>query len=322
MKLNELNKIEEGIVSSIKGMFTGQGGYQTQVQDIFIKDFVQDALTSLNNGIKGGLIGTDVGSTDAAAPEEPASPDTPAEPATPTTPTTPTTPAPGGTAPATTPPPMRTVGPTSAQATVAASRKFNKDVTKAQSAQADVRISNDKLKKDAEIAAAKPKFQQNATDRVAIQKARSAGLISEHYDRLNNIFESIINLDEEAKLRTISDFMMDWFTQYMQGVEWSGSKAIIQQKLDQLQKEYPNNVKQHLTNLAKTALALSKAGSPAGAPSQFTQAQDQRQQTINRTYKDIQDELSYLAKMDPRAYNKLLQDLKPAKTGFFNENDQ
>ena len=50
MKLNELNKIEEGIISGIKGLMSGQGSYQTKVQDIFIKDFIQDAMTSLNNG--------------------------------------------------------------------------------------------------------------------------------------------------------------------------------------------------------------------------------------------------------------------------------
>jgi hypothetical protein len=67
MNLTELNKIEESIVSSIKGMFTGQGGFQTKVQDIFIKDFVQDAITSLNNGVKGGLIDANVKSTPASA---------------------------------------------------------------------------------------------------------------------------------------------------------------------------------------------------------------------------------------------------------------
>ena len=68
MKLNELNQIEEAMFSGIRGMLSGQGGYQTRVQDIFIKDFVQDALTSLNNGVKGGLIDPNLKTTGPATP--------------------------------------------------------------------------------------------------------------------------------------------------------------------------------------------------------------------------------------------------------------
>ena len=39
MKLNDLSKIEEGLLSNIKDRFA-QGGYQTKVQNIFIKDMV------------------------------------------------------------------------------------------------------------------------------------------------------------------------------------------------------------------------------------------------------------------------------------------
>jgi hypothetical protein len=56
MNLRELDQIEEGIVSSIRGMFNKQGSSFTKIQDIFVKDFVQDAFTSLNSAIKGGLL--------------------------------------------------------------------------------------------------------------------------------------------------------------------------------------------------------------------------------------------------------------------------
>ena len=62
MKLNDVKQIEEGVFSAIKDRFK-QGGYQTNVQNIFIKDFVQDAITSLNNGIKGELIDPNIKST-------------------------------------------------------------------------------------------------------------------------------------------------------------------------------------------------------------------------------------------------------------------
>jgi len=70
MKINELNnpkKIDEmsslagalfGEVpmASLKGLLTGKGGKHQLSQDIFLRDFYQDALTSLDNGIKSGFI--------------------------------------------------------------------------------------------------------------------------------------------------------------------------------------------------------------------------------------------------------------------------
>lgn len=56
MNLGELNQIEEGIISSLRGAVTGKGSRNTMIQDIFIKDFIQDALTSLKNAIQGGLV--------------------------------------------------------------------------------------------------------------------------------------------------------------------------------------------------------------------------------------------------------------------------
>jgi hypothetical protein len=73
MKIEEFKKPTNEAFAGLRGMFSGQGTFQTQVQDIFIRDFMQDALVSLNNGIKGGLVST-VASPDAAPakPVEPA----------------------------------------------------------------------------------------------------------------------------------------------------------------------------------------------------------------------------------------------------------
>ena len=71
MKLNEFKQIEEqlkkqkldelslssfiGDVGSalVKGGFTGKGFKQQMIQDMFLKDFYDDAITSLDNAIKG-----------------------------------------------------------------------------------------------------------------------------------------------------------------------------------------------------------------------------------------------------------------------------
>lgn len=69
MKLNDFKKIEQQInegfwdtligdkaVASIKSPFTGATSHQQLVQDIFIKDFMGDAISALNTGVKSGLI--------------------------------------------------------------------------------------------------------------------------------------------------------------------------------------------------------------------------------------------------------------------------
>lgn len=75
MKINEIKQpttVNEGVgdavgglsralvgdyaTSAIKGMFTGKGTKEQLRQDLFFKDFYNDAVTSLQNGIKSGVI--------------------------------------------------------------------------------------------------------------------------------------------------------------------------------------------------------------------------------------------------------------------------
>jgi hypothetical protein len=68
MKINEINQpaqIDEGIGSAligdraaaaVRGFFSGKGTKHTQYQQAFLKDFYQDAITSLDNGIRGGFV--------------------------------------------------------------------------------------------------------------------------------------------------------------------------------------------------------------------------------------------------------------------------
>ena len=135
MKISEFKKIEEqrlaeislssfiGDVGSaaVKSGFTGKGFKQQMIQDMFLKDFYDDAYTSLDNAVKGRLVDPKARGTLAPTaveknpadvkPEQdqpgakpaPAAPATPAAPGTPATaPTTPGAPAakPGATAPA------------------------------------------------------------------------------------------------------------------------------------------------------------------------------------------------------------------------------
>jgi hypothetical protein len=269
MNLNELNKIEEGIVSSIKGMFSGQGGYQTQVQDIFIKDFVQDAITSLNNGVKGGLINPAAKSAGSSA-----------QPAT-------------GTANTAQPAGQQYMGkiaPNAGPATkpAAPASPFTTPT-----------LNQPKTTVSANTTASKP--GSITTGGVGMKVKESP------YDKMNRVFESIINIDEAPEARTIADFMTDWFTQYMQGVNWQSSQAIVKQKLNKLQDEYPKNVNQNLTDLARMGLALSKTSTPAGAPQEFSQAKKQEAGSIQ----ELKSTLDALSKSNPAGYNELIKTLKP-----------
>jgi hypothetical protein len=281
MNLNELNKIEEGIFSAIKDRFQ-QGGYQNKVQDIFIKDFVQDALTSLNNGVKGGLINPAAKSTGSSA--QPA-----AQPVT-------------GTANTAQPAGQQYMGkiaPNAGPATKPAAPASPLATPTLNQPKTTVSANTTTASKPGSI----------TTGGVGMKIKESP------YDKMNRVFESIINIDEAPEARTIADFMTDWFTQYMQGVNWQSSQAIVKQKLNKLQDEYPKNVDANLKDLARIGLALSKAGSPAGAPQEFTQAKKDQASSVE----DLKSALDGLSKSDPKAFNELIKNLKPVQTGFFSE---
>lgn len=280
MNLNELSKIEEGIFSAIKDRFQ-QGSYQNRVQDIFIKDFVQDALTSLNNGVKGGLINPAAKSTGSPTSSSNAQ----SAPAAGT--------ASAGTASAGTTGQqyMGKVAPNAGPATKPASPASPFTTPTLNQPKTTVSTTASPNSKPGSV----------TTGGAGLKVAETP------YDKMNRVFESIININEAPLARTIADFMMDWFTQYMQGVNWQSSKAIVQQKLNKLQDEYPKNANQNLTDLARIGLALSKTSTPAGAPQEFSQAKKQEAGSIQ----ELKSALDNLSRSDPAGYNELVKTLKP-----------
>lgn len=210
MNLHEVTKIEEGVISTIRGVLNKQGSKQTRIQDIFIRDFMQDAMASLNNAKNAGMISL------SKAP-----------------PSAPTTPSPAIT----------------------------------------------------------------------------------EYHAMNEIFENIIKLneasDDELPKMSVSEFMMNWFKQYMNGVAWEGSSDIVKASIDNFAKD-PTNMR-NLKKLAQTALALAKAGTPAGAPQEFKQSQQSNSQSIQKHFESIKELMDELAKTYPELYNKFIKTLQPVK---------
>lgn len=284
MNINDLNKIEEGIISGIRGMLSGQGNAQIRAQDNFIKDFMQDAMTSINNGLKGGLIDVNV---KPGSPTKPA--DNPAA------------------APAAGQQPTNAAEPAAEKPQTQYYGKIAPNARPATKPAAPVNpLTAPTLPKTTVSTKVSPGGTPGGITRGGPTFAKES-----KYHALNKIFESIVNIDEQEEKIPLADFLMSWYTQYMQGADWQGSKSIVQNKINTLVKEYPNNLKNNLKSLAQMSLALSKSGTPAGAPPEFAQVQQAGAKSLEQGIAEIQQFLGQLAKQNPSLYNKFIKSLQP-----------
>lgn len=300
MKINEFNqpkKINEGWLDTLLGPNLGakyakpEARHQAALK-VFLDDFVGDAMTSLDNGIKSGIIDPNITSSSASGKSD-EDPDASSNPA----------PTPG----------PKTPGPSGTEKTVAAAKGFRSGVTTAQAAKADQRTANDELRTAAAAAQKKPAFQQTADDKIAIQKARQAGLISESFDRLNFIFESIIKeLDSDGEVMSISQYMEDWFDLYMNGVNWRAKQNIVMPKIRDVEKTYDTDGgKAAIENLGRLAFAIS---GPAGqAPSGAKDINPAPTAPASPPGKKSKEQIkSDLASLSPRDREEVIKDVKAA----------
>ncbi len=340
MKLGELKQIEEGFFSNLKDKWR-QGSYQNQVEKIFIQDFVQDAFVSLNNGVKGGLVDANIKSTPNAGSNTP--PPSPGSPpgAAPGSPPGAAPGSPPGAAPGSPSPPdsAKAAAQRGRQTKAEEDRKYDEYVNKELKDMGlkigDIVTVNLDGKQVKGVVSGiggyegQFKFLPNTTDprapefpaRVYVDDIVNSApgtptTESATYQKLNHLFENIVNTLEQAATgkMSISQYMMNWFGQYMQGVQWQGSKDTVQQMLDQLQDEYPNNATQNINNLARTAFALSKASSkpPAGAPDQFKKEKTD----APKKAEEIAADLGEIAATNPELYRELYANLpKPGAPG-------
>ena len=99
----------------------------------------------------------------------------------------------------------------------------------------------------------------------------TGNLAESTYHSLNNVFESVISEmnGEGAATTTITDHMLEWFGQYMQGANWESKKAAILPHIKKIQDTYNSDKgKAAIKNLAKLAYAITGqrgSGMPAGA---------------------------------------------------------
>ena len=285
MKTNKRNrKVDEGLgdalggaaralvgdqaVSAIKGAFTGAGTKEQLTQDLFFKDFVNDAVTSLKNAVKSGLVNVKSKTNWNSTEQQPAAPQDNTQTNTQQSPyyggTSPnirkSTPAPQPANPFAAPTLKNTNVTTAAKPAAAAPATGGitsgglgyqpKPAAPAAKQQSDIKAAG-------KAAAAKPGFQRTAADKIAM---RAAGLKESEYNRLNAIFESIIEATEEPaqQVETIGQYMLEWFNSYMQGVNWKRYEPQVMKLIQNIENSYRRDGgKAAIKQLAKAAYAIS-----------------------------------------------------------------
>lgn len=191
-------------------------------------------------------------------------------------------------------------GPTSAQQTVDAAKQHRQEIAKAQQVQAA-----------GKAAAAKPGFQRTAADRIAM---KAAGLSEDAYDRLNTIFESIMEAGEEPQQQGIYQFVRNWYADYMGNLNWKAHEPQINKLLQNVQTSYKTDGgKAALSQLAQATYSLASAttaGRNGSRPSYADNEYASPQQSIqNLPPEQIKKAMVSLHNRNPYEYNQIKKTL-------------
>lgn len=224
-----LGNYGDALAKQTFGKASGLSKQDIMASNIFSNKFVSNALSSLDNAIKGGIVSMPQPATKPDRLQVPpgANPAPAAKPATPAKPAAPA---------------AKPATPTQPRQTVA-----QKAQTQLQKQQA--------MRQKGKMPVKKPMREE------------------EIYDRLNFIFESII---QEQDVYTIKDYLKTiWYPQFMKGVDYQPNQANIDQLLQQVEDTYAKDRgRAALTKLAQLSFAISprksqkdKDKQASGAPS-------------------------------------------------------
>ncbi len=289
MKTNEI--ISEGPISAaIKGAFTGRGTQQQLTLDIFLKDFYQDAITSLNTAIKGGYVNPELRTNSAdiiqkSPPKKPRGSNS------------------------LTPGPNNGPANDSQQQNIVTepnnpwiklfswgSKEFDKLKSQGYNDD-DARTSVLRQIGPTEGLDARdfkrigkqtdPKWQELA-NQFDIYIAKQVGQSNTpqtsepigEYNKMNRVFETIVETITLAEApeslptaKSIAQYIMIWFNAYMRGVNWESDKDHVQALARQIENTYSKDRgKAAIKQLAQTAFAISKTSGtvPKGAKNATT----------------------------------------------------
>jgi hypothetical protein len=310
MKINEIStpsNVNEGIGSAligdtaaaaVRGFFSGKGTKHTMDQQAFLKDFYQDAITSLDNGIRGGFIDKNITSNLDSGNAD--SNDTVVD-------------------PADAKPKSGEPGASAAQATKAQQQTTQTLNNYIKNAAKTINSTTDKRQKIAltkelvnamadrkgypewENALATvqqvikrgnvdPKFATTAINNLkagttmaeaykvyyinmlvesvgltwndlglcVIKKNSNLYLVEQKFLRMNRLFEGIMNLTENQKV-SVGQYMLRWFNAYMKNTNWQQDKAQVLPMIQQIEDTFSTDKgKKAIKQLAKTAFSISR----------------------------------------------------------------
>lgn len=276
MKINEINSLNEGIGSAligapaaaaIKGMFSGTGTKAQLAQDIFLKDFYGDAVTSLKNGISGGTVDKNLTMSAGNAPVGTDS---------------------------------ETSVPSNVNPGAGIQQMSPRDLTtaKAQNKTAPGSASG-----------TTPTKPMTPRERLMLQRQAKAVKEEATYDRLNSLFESIIEAEDEASTaKSIGEYMLEWFAVYMNGTNWESYRPKITELCRNIESSYrTGNWKGAIKTLAKAAFSIPGFTGAAGAKN--VKPVSSQPAVAAQTQTDIDKNIQAMFAKNPTGVKKAVQNL-------------
>lgn len=140
------------------------------------------------------------------------------------------------------------------------------------------------------------------------------------FDKLNQILESIINVDEDVPTKqSISQYLTSWFTQYLKTpITDANDQSLLKSYVDQAQASYPNN-KDALAKLANLGYSIlsdkqrggqsNPAANSAANPTAANPTAANPTMDATDLSAKIKEMIAQLAKLDKRAYSSLIASL-------------
>lgn len=149
-------------------------------------------------------------------------------------------------------------------------------------------------------------------DLVVLKEENNYFIVSESCYRYDILIENM--LAESAESRSISQFMTNWFSKYMQGVDYTEQQDIISRFLKQIEDTYEDDQGQEvLKKLGKLSWAISNIDSPA-QPSSDDAIPGKVSSTPldtdpDKLATDVRQRLKKLHQMDPKLYSDIAKEI-------------
>ena len=296
-KNNPDNQVNEALsdfigdvpAAAIKGMFTGKGFEEQGKQDIFIKKFVDSAYSALKNAIAHGIIDLRAtGSNTSGAVNHSTTNNIS---------TSSSTVAPGN---------ITTGGPSVPRSTAQPQQPQQPHPAVKPMSPRDLNAARSQNRPVPGTATGKgPPDRMTPQQRLMLQR-QSKAVKESTYDRLNMIFENIIN---ESQPETISSYIKDWLHGYMGTLNWGNREPKLDAWIKFVEDTYlrRGDVKSALKKLA--GFVYASALTSSGASPQMTSTQPSPAGAGVSPVEQLKNQLEKLKATDRAAYEKLKSQL-------------